>query len=352
MVKVKIVGAGGFGGTGMIDLVLRHPKAELVELVDIENAGLPISRVWPHLAGHCDMTITAPDASKPGSGEDVVFFATPDRVGMTLAPDYVEAGVKVIDYSGDFRFTDADVYAGYAARIGKDTAHLAPGLLDKCVYGLPELHRSEIGAADVVGNPGCFAVSATLGLYPAVKAGIVDAAALIADAKTGISGAGKKPAAPFHYPLMYDNMKAYKVAKHQHCYEIEHELSVAGGTKANVTLTTQVVPVCRGIMTCCYGKLDAGWVDAAKLAKLYGETYADEPFVDVAGPDGSASNTDVRGTNRCKLWVNCDDATGMLLVVSHIDNLMKGQASNALQNMNILFDIDETTGLDFPGLFP
>lgn len=352
MVKVKIVGAGGFGGTGMIDLVLRHPDAELACLIDIENVGLPISSVWPHLEGHCDILIESPDADKPGSGEDVVFMATPDRVGMKLAPAFVEAGVKVVDYSGDFRFTDEKVYAGYAGRIGKDASHLSPGLLGKCVYGLPELHRAEIAKADVVGNPGCFAVSATLGFYPAVKAGIIDVTSLVADAKTGISGAGKKPAPAFHYPLMYDNMKAYRVAKHQHTYEIEHELSQAAGKQISITLTTQVVPLCRGIMTTIYGKLDDGWADAEKLTALYRDTYGAESFVRVAGPDGSASNTDVRGTNLCKLWVNCDPNTGQLIVVSHIDNLMKGQASNALQNMNIMFGLDETAGLNFPGLFP
>ena len=352
MVKVKIVGAGGFGGTGMIDLVLRHPEAELVKLVDVENVGSPISRVWPHLEGHCDMEIASPEDDTPGDGEDVVFFATPDRVGMKVAPAFVKAGVKVVDYSGDFRFAEAKVYAGYAGRIGKETGHLAPELLAKCVYGLAELHRDAIAKASVVGNPGCFAVSATLGLYPAVKAGVVDVSSLIADAKTGISGAGKKPAPAFHYPLMYDNMKAYKVAKHQHTYEIEHELSAAAGKKVNVTLTTQVVPVCRGIMTCCYGRLDKGWVDAAKLVKLYRDAYAGEPFVRVVGPEGTASNADVRGTNLCKLWVNCDPATGQLIVVSHIDNLMKGQTSNALQNTNVMFGLDETAGLMVPGLFP
>ena len=352
MVKVKIVGAGGFGGTGMIDLVLRHPEAELTALIDVENVGSPISKVWPHLEGLCDLVIASPDDDTPGGEEDVVFFATPDRVGMTSAPAFVKAGVKVVDYSGDFRFADREVYAGYAARIGKDAEHLAPDLLKKCVYGLPELHRSEIADASVVGNPGCFAVSATLGFHPAVKAGVVDVSSLIADAKTGISGAGKKPAPAFHYPLMYDNMKAYKVAKHQHTYEIEHELSAAAGKKVNVTLTTQVVPLCRGIMTCCYGRLDAGWADAAKLTKLYQDTYAGEPFVRVVGPEGAASNTDVRGTNLCKIWVNCDPTTGQLVVVSHIDNLMKGQTSNAMQNMNVMFGLDETAGLDFPGLFP
>jgi N-acetyl-gamma-glutamyl-phosphate reductase common form len=234
MIKVKVVGAGGFGGAGMIDLILRHPHAKLHKLVDVENAGEPISKVWPHLAGYCDMVIESPDKDKPGDGESIVFMATPDRVGMSLAPAYVKAGVKVVDYSGDFRFNDARVYAGYAGRIGKDTAHLSPQLIKDSVYGLAELHRKEIAKASVVGNPGCFAVATILGLYPAVKAGAVDITSVVSDAKTGISGAGKKPAPGFHYPMRYDNMNAYKIAKHQHCYEIEHELTSAAGSKVNV----------------------------------------------------------------------------------------------------------------------
>ena len=352
MVKVKIIGAGGLGGAGMIELVLRHPDAKLHKLIDVENVGLPISKVWPHLEGCCDLVVDSPDSDRPGDGSDVVFMATPDRVGMKLAPAYVKAGVKVVDYSGDFRFRDAKVYAGYATRIGKETAHLSPELLPKCVYGLAELHRKEIAKASVVGNPGCFAVAATLAFYPAAKEKIVDIASLVADAKTGVSGAGKKPQPSFHYTLRYDNMNAYKIAKHQHCFEIEHELSEAAHSPVHLTLTTQVVPVCRGIMACCYGRLDKGWVDAKKLTQLYRDTYAGEPFVRVVGPEGAAASSDVRGTNVAKLWINCDPATGQLIVVSHIDNLMKGQAANALQNMNLMFGIKETAGLELPGQFP
>jgi N-acetyl-gamma-glutamyl-phosphate reductase len=352
MVKVKVIGAGGFGGAGMIELVLRHPEARLHKLLDIENVGSPISKVWPHFEGCCDLVIESPDADTPGDGEDVVFLATPDRVGMKLAPAYVKAGVKVVDYSGDFRFRETKVYAGYATRIGKETTHLAAELLPKCVYGLAELHRAEIAKASVVGNPGCFAVAATLGFYPAAKEKVVDVTSLVSDAKTGVSGAGKKPQPTFHYPLRYDNMNAYKVARHQHCYEIEHELSQAARTTVHLTLTTQVVPVCRGIMACCYGRLDAGWVDAKKLTRLYRDTYAGEPFVHVVGPEGAASSSDVRGTNLAKLWVHCDPTTGQMIVISHIDNLMKGQASNAVQNMNIMFGLEESAGLELPGQFP
>jgi len=352
MVKVKIIGAGGLGGAGMIELVLRHPHAKLHKLIDVENVGLPISKVWPHFEGTCDLVVQSPDSDRPDDGSDVVFMATPDRVGMKLAPAYVKAGVKIVDYSGDFRFRNAKVYAGYASRIGKETVHLSPELLPDCVYGLAELHRKEIAKASVVGNPGCFAVASTLAFFPAAKEKIVDIASLVSDAKTGVSGAGKKPQPAFHYPLRYDNMNAYKIAKHQHCFEIEHELSEAAHSPVHLTLTAQVVPVCRGIMACCYGRLDKGWVDAKKLTQLYRDVYAGEPFVRVVGPDSAAANSDVRGTNVAKLWVNCDTATGLLIVVSHIDNLMKGQAANALQNMNLMFGLKETAGLELPGQFP
>jgi N-acetyl-gamma-glutamyl-phosphate reductase len=320
--------------------------------VDIENAGKPISAEFGHLAGLCDMVITHPDQDDPADGSDVVFCATPDRVGMVLAGKYVKAGVRVVDYSGDFRFGDTETYAGYAGRIGKDPKHLAPELLPKSIYGLAELHRDKIKTATVVGNPGCFAVSVILGMTPAVKAGAVDTGTLIADAKTGVSGAGKKPAATFHYPLRYDNMNAYKVAAHQHSYEVNRQLSLKAGKDLNVCLITQVVPVCRGIMTTCYGKVNAGFADAAKLVKLYRDTYAGEPFVRVIGPEGSTNSVAVRGTNFCNVWVNFDKGTGTLVVVSHIDNLMKGQAGNALQNMNIMFGLPETSGLMRPPQFP
>jgi len=352
MVKVKIIGAGGFGGTGMIELLMAHPEAKLVKLIDIENAGKPISAEFGHLAGLCDMVITAPDADDPNDGADVVFCATPDRVGMSIGPKYVKAGLRVIDYSGDFRFGDVETYAGYAGRIGKDPKHLSPELLPKSTYGLAEVNRERIKSATVVGNPGCFAVSCILGFMPAVKAGVVDFGSLIADAKTGVSGAGKKASATFHYPMRYDNMNAYKVAAHQHSYEVNRQLSLKAGKDINVCLITQVVPVCRGIMTTCYAKVDSGMADVAKLVKLYRDTYAGEPFVRVIGPEGSTSNAAVRGSNFCNLWVNFDKATGQMVVVSHIDNLMKGQAGNALQNMNIMFGIKETAGLMSVPQFP
>ncbi|MBM4144294.1 MAG: N-acetyl-gamma-glutamyl-phosphate reductase [Lentisphaerae bacterium] len=351
MIKAKVVGAGGYGGVGIIELLLKHPRARIARLVDVEHAGNPISAIYPHLRGFCDMTITAPDAPE-AEPPDVVFMATPDGVGMSLAPAVLEAGAKVIDYSGDFRFNTARAYAEYARRIGRDQRHASPDLLPEAVYGLAELHRDEITpAARLVGNPGCFAVSCILGLAPALKHGVILPDGMICDCKTGVSGAGRKPKANFHYPAMQDNMSAYRLAGHQHVCEIERELGLVGGRDLRVTFTAQVVPVCRGIMSTLYGRL-SGSVAAADVAALYRVFYAGSPFVRVWDADAALGTSFVRGTNYCNLAVSVDARCDMLRVVSYIDNLVKGQAGSALQNMNLLFGLPETTGLDRPGQYP
>jgi len=351
MVKVKIIGAGGFGGVGMIELLHRHPEAEVGWLVDIENVGRPISEVQPHLRGICDLKILSPEETLVET-PDVVVSATPDQVGMRHAADHVAAGAKVIDYSGDFRFRSIETYRAYAETIGREPEHAAGALLAESAYGLTELHREEIRAAKVVGNPGCFAVSVILGIAPAVKAGVIDRGAIIADAKTGASGAGKKPSPALHYPVRYENMNAYKVLQHQHQFEIEHELGRLAGERVHVVLTTQLVPLSRGIMTTLYGRLDAGWADARKVWDLYHDFYAGEPFVRLMPPGAASSNAAVRGSNFCDVSVHVDTATGTLLAVSHIDNLMKGQAGSALQNLNVVCGLEETAGLLFPGQYP
>ena len=334
-----------------MDLLLGHPQAEIADVVDVENVGMPIAEKFPHLKGFCDQVIQSPDAVEWGDDIDVAFTATPDGVGMRYAQQCVDSGTKLVDFSGDFRFNTPEAYAEYAGRLGRSADHAAADLLGESAYGIAELHRDAIRNAKIVGNPGCFAVSCILGAAPAVKAGLVDPASLIFDSKTGISGAGIKPAATFHYPSRYENMNAYKIAKHQHCMEIERELGLLAGDKLQVTLTTQVLPVCRGIMTTVYADMGDG-VSADDLLAAYREFYADSYFVRVAGPDGSASNNDVRASNFCVVWVNTDPRTGRMIVMSHIDNLMKGQAGSALQNMNLVCGLEEKAGLERPAMFP
>jgi len=350
-IRVGIVGAGGYGGCGAIELLLGHPNAEIAALMDKQDVGKPISDLYPHLKGFCDMPLIDPDDKDCPDDFDVVLFSTPDGVGQNGAAAWLEKSVKVIDYSGDFRFNDLETYKGYAARIGREKEHASPHLLPRSVYGLAELHRKEIAGTNLVGNPGCFAVSCILGLAPALKSGIIEIKSIICDAKTGVSGAGKNPSPVFHYPARYDSMNAYKISGHQHVYEIERELSIVAAGDIRVTFTPHVVPLCRGILTTIYGQLKEGQeIETVKDAYL--SMYDDATFIRVFGPERAQSSNDVRGSNFCNLSLNIDDRTGKLIVVSMIDNLVKGQAGSAVQNMNIMFGLEETAGLFKSGRYP
>ncbi|RLB18397.1 MAG: N-acetyl-gamma-glutamyl-phosphate reductase [Deltaproteobacteria bacterium] len=350
-IKIGIIGAGGYGGCGAIELLYAHPHAEIAVLLDKQDIGRSISDLYPHLKGFCDLPLMDPDDPAVPDDLDAVFFATPDGVGQQEAGGWLEKGVKVVDYSGDFRFNDAHSYEAYAARIGRQQAHAAPELLPLSVYGLAELHRNEIQNTSLVGNPGCFAVSCILGLAPAAKEKLIEITSIVCDAKTGVSGAGKKPAPGFHYPARYDNMNAYKISGHQHVFEVERELSLLAGEDVIMTFTPHVVPVCRGILTTIYAQLNPG-ISLPKIVDAYRSFYGDDVFVRVFGPDVPQGTANVRGSNFCNLSVNMDDRTGKLVVVSHIDNLVKGQAGSAVQNMNIMFHFEESAGLMKPGLFP
>jgi N-acetyl-gamma-glutamyl-phosphate reductase len=353
MIQAKIVGAGGYGGVGLIEFLLRHPEVNIACLVAKDDVNIPITQIYPHLTGHLDHMIVSPDDPAAQRDFDVVFFSTPDKVGMRLAAEERKRGAKVIDFSGDFRFRTESDYAEYARRINLDPVHYAPELLPESVYGLPELGVSDFENANIVGNPGCFAVSVLLGFAPALKAGIVDAAHLIADCKTAVSGAGKKPNPLFHFPARHDHMNAYRLSGHQHVCEVEQNLGKLAGSEAVLTFTAQVVPATRGILSTLYARLDEG-IDREAVVKLYRDFYADSTFVKVF--DRSAATglgtAHVRGSNACFLIVDTDERTGTLRVVSHIDNLVKGQAGSAVQNMNRLFGFPENMGLEQPGAYP
>jgi len=350
-IRVGMIGAGGYGGCGAIELLLGHPQAEIAALIDKEDVGKPISALYPHLKGFCDLPLLDPNDPNRPDDFHVVFFATPDGVGQKEAPSWLGKGVKVIDYSGDFRFNDLETYKGYAARIQKKEEHASADLLPQSVYGLAELHRDEIAKSSLVGNPGCFAVSCILGLAPALKGNLIEPETIICDAKTGVSGAGKKPSPTFHYPARYEAMNAYKLSGHQHVYEIERELGLVAGKEIKVTFTPHVVPLSRGILTTIYAQIKAGQ-DLKAVRGTYESFYEGETFVRIFGPDTPQSSVDVRGSNFCNLSLNVDERTGKLIVVSLIDNLVKGQAGSAVQNMNIMFGLEETAGLLRPGQYP
>ena len=350
-IKVGIIGAGGYGGCGAVELLIDHPGAEIAALIDKQDVGKAISDLYPHLKGFCDIPIIDPDDPDCPDNFDVVFYATPDGVGQRDAKKWLAKGTKVVDYSGDFRFNDPVVYKDYAERIGKTWDHASPELLSESVYGLAELHRDEIKGTNIVGNPGCFAVSCILGLAPAVSESLIDKNSIICDAKTGVSGAGKNPSPTFHYPARYEAMNAYKVSGHQHVFEIERELSLIGSDEIKITFTPHVVPLARGIMSTIYGNLK-GTKNVEEVIDIYTNFYKDSGFVRIFGPEKVQTSTDVRGSNFCNLSINIDERTGKLIVVSLIDNLVKGQAGSAVQNMNIMFGMEETAGLLKPGRYP
>ena len=352
MKKIKLIGATGYGGLGMIEILLRHPEFRLVAAAAVQDTGKPVSAVWPYLEGWCDLPILSPDDPACRDCDcDAVVLATPDGVGQRLAPAEIARGRKVIDYSGDFRFNSADAYAEYARRLGRDPIHAAPDILPGAVYGLTEFHRADIASARLVGNPGCFAMACLLGLLPAVREGLVEPVGLVCDGKTAVSGAGKKPSAGHHFPERCDSMGAYRLSGHQHVMEIEHELSRAAGKEIRIAFTAQVVPMRRGIMATLYGRLPPG-VGQAKALDAYRSVYAREPFVKVGDGAAAADTGGVSGSNRCLITIACDERSGTFRVVSHIDNLMKGQAGSAAQNLNALFGLPETLGLDAPGAHP
>ncbi len=349
-IKACIIGAGGYGGAGAIEILLRHPGVEIIALIDKQGAGEKITRLHPHLEGFCNLTVIPPEDTENIDSPDVVFFATPDGVGQVEAGYWLDRGAKIIDYSGDFRFNDLEDYTEYAARIGREKGHSSPDLLKDTVYGLPEINRDKISQARIVGNPGCFAVSCILGLAPGLKSEIIEPEGIICDAKTGVSGAGRNPRPQFHYPARYEAMNAYRIGEHQHVIEIEKQLEIISNRSLHITFTPHVVPLSRGILSTIYARATAGQ-NLKSAIDAYKSFYRDEPFIRIL-ESGPGLSTDVRGSNFCNISINYDRRSHTFIIISMIDNLLKGQAGNAIQNMNLMFGFDETEGLFYPGQYP
>ncbi|MBP7584740.1 MAG: N-acetyl-gamma-glutamyl-phosphate reductase [Spirochaetes bacterium] len=348
MKKALIVGATGFGGLGLIEILLRHPGMEIQQLVARKDVGQKLSAVFPHLAGYCDLQVQGNDEIDY-SGVDIAFFSTPDRAGMTLIKEFSARGIPVIDFSGDFRFRTTSDYSVYAKNKGMDDTHLAPDALAGAVYGLPEMYADEIRKAKLVGNPGCFAICMILGLLPAVSEGIIASDVIICDGKTGVSGAGKNPGEANFYPQRYEDVNTYREGKHQHLVEVENVINRAGKANHTILFVPQIVPLNRGIMVTIYAEPKAG-IDTAKVTELYRSFYRDKPFVTVT--ERSPHTTDVRGSNRCEVRAMVDPRTGRLFITSVIDNLVKGQSGNAVQCANLMLGFDETAGIAQPPFYP
>ena len=351
--RAQIVGATGYGGLGMTEQLVRHPEIEIAALLAKTDVGKPISDFFPHLRGFCDRVVEEAQEDRVGQDADVVIFSTPDRVAMQYAPRLYEAGVALLDYSGDFRFRDRGAYERYAARqpsvAGKP--HGCPELLARSAYGVPELFRDELRGARLVGNPGCFSVAMELALAPALRAGLIEPRSIVVDGKTGISGAGKKPTPTFHFPERVENVTPYRIASHQHGAEAAAHLGRYAGTEVGLTFVPHLVPISRGIECTCYAQLRAS-TSADQAQELYLEAYRGEPFVRVLPLGVAPGPKAVHGSNLCDLSLFVDGENDRLVVVSSIDNLLKGQAGMALQNINLMLGLEETLGLDRIPLYP
>lgn len=346
MIRVGIVGGTGYTGVELLRLLAGHDGVEIAAVTSRSDAGQRVDAAFPNLRGHCDLVFVAPDDARLET-LDAVIFATPNGVAMEHVPVLLDAGVRVVDVSADFRLRDADEWSRwYGGR------HAAPAWLAEAVYGLPEVHRDAIRGARLVANPGCYPTAVQLGLLPLLEAGVVDATRLVADAKSGATGAGRNLRVDTLLGEQSDNTRAYAAGGHRHLPEIRQGLrDIAGerGDAPDLTFVPHLVPQIRGIHATLYAELTAD-ID---VHGLYAERFADEPFVDVM-PSGSHPETrSVRGSNICRIAVHRPDPQGMRIVVlAVIDNLVKGAAGQAIQNLNVMFGLNERSGLSSVALLP
>ncbi|TCK19260.1 N-acetyl-gamma-glutamyl-phosphate reductase [Thiogranum longum] len=343
MIKVGVVGGTGYTGVELLRLLALHPGVQLEAVTSRGEAGTPVADLFPNLRGHVDLDFSEPDPERLAACE-LVFFATPNGIAMKMTESLLNAGVKVIDLAADFRLKDPALWEAWYGM-----PHACPGLLEEAVYGLPEVNRKSIADARLVANPGCYPTAVQLGFMPLLEYEGIDLSCLIADCKSGVSGAGRKAAVGTLLAETSESFKAYGVPGHRHLPEIRQGLETVSGQQVGLTFVPHLTPMIRGIHATLYLQLDDPDLD---LQSLFEARYRDEPFVDVL-PAGSHPETrSVKGANHCRLAVHRAPASNVVVVLSVIDNLVKGAAGQALQNMNIMFGLDEAAGLRGIALLP
>ena len=344
MFKVAIIGATGYTGLELLRILVGHPVVEVVEVTSESYTGKRLSDVFPGMRGMCDLELLSFDPQRVSEKADLAFVCLPHGASMKVTKELVSRGMRVIDLSGDFRFKDVSVY-----ELWYKVTHEVPQLLEQAVYGIPEIFRDEIAQAQLVANPGCYATSVILALYPLLKQGFIRGT-VIADCKSGVTGGGRKLNQRFHFPECNESFMAYSVSGHRHNPEMEEVLKRATQMDVDVLFIPHLVPMNRGILSTLYVEL-AESVGIADVVNAYQEAYGDEPFVRVY-PEGELPTTkDVRGTNYCDIGFVYRDDVKRLVVVSVIDNLVKGASGQAVQNMNVMLQIDETAGLNLAPLW-
>lgn len=342
MIKVGIVGGTGYTGVELLRFLVNHPEVQLHAVTSRAEAGTPVADIFPNLRGYVDITFT--DPSQDTLNEcDVVFFATPNGTAMQTTPQLLEAGVKVIDLSADFRIKEIAVWEKWYGM-----THACPDLVAEAIYGLPEINRAAIAKARLIACPGCYPTAVQLGLLPLLQADVIETTPLIADAKSGVSGAGRKAAVATLMGEAGESFKAYNVAGHRHLPEIVQGLNQVAKQPVNFTFVPHLVPMIRGIHATLYATLKT----EVDLQNLFEEQYRKEPFVDVLPARAHPETRNVRGTNRCQLAVHRPQNGQMIVILSVIDNLVKGASGQAIQNMNIMCGLPEDMGLKQIALLP
>ena len=345
MVRVGVYGASGYTGQELLRLLLRHPAVEVVAVTSRRYAGKSVTEVYPTFTGLTDLIFMDASPEEVAAKCEHVFLALPHAVSMSVAPLFLQAGKKVVDLSADFRLRSVDTYAAWYGR------HTAPDLLMEAVYGIPELYRDAIRTARIVANPGCYPTSIILGLAPLLREGWIEPNSIIADSKSGVSGAGREPQVASLFCEVAEAFKAYKVAQHRHTPEIEQELGVLAGRELRVSFTPHLLPISRGILSTIYATLSEK-ITATDVNDLYKVFYRNESFVRIYKKGNYPNISSVRGSNYCDIGVAVDDRTGRVIVISVIDNLVKGAAGQAIQNMNLQWGMKENFGLEMISLYP
>jgi N-acetyl-gamma-glutamyl-phosphate reductase len=338
MIRAAVVGATGYAGAELVRILAGHPDVELAVITSRQHAGVALSEVFPAFRGLVDTVCEAYTPERVAGGADVAFLALPHRLPMAIAPPLLDRGIKVIDLSADFRFRDRARYEAHYQ------PHTAPEWLERSVYGLSEVFAASIREAQLVGNPGCYPTSVLLPLVPLLKANLLDTRSLIADAKSGVSGAGRSPSLTSLFSEVTESFKPYKVASHRHNPEMDEILGHAAGVPVHITFVPHLVPMSRGMLSTIYALPREGTTPES-LRRCLEEFYARSAFVRLL-PDARLPDTrSVRGTNFCDIAVRMDDGARRVILMSAIDNLVKGAAGQAVQNMNLMWGLDERRGL-------
>ncbi|MBI3398817.1 MAG: N-acetyl-gamma-glutamyl-phosphate reductase [Deltaproteobacteria bacterium] len=344
MIKTAILGGSGYTGLELLRILESHPKAEVIAVTSRQYKGCKLEEVFPSLNGFSKLKFGDPANFNVLSKADLIFSALPHHTSMEIVPELLKKGKKVIDLSADFRLKDAKTYEAWYGK------HIAKNLLKKAAYGLPELHRGKIKNAELVANPGCYPTGAILGLAPAIAAGIIDVNTIVIDSKSGVSGAGRSASLDTSFAEVNEGFKAYKVGEHRHTPEIEQEISLIAGKIITVTFTPHLLSVNRGILSTMYASLNSKGVTYSKAVDIYKKYYNNEFFIRMMPEDVFPNTAQVKGSNFCDIGLKIDKRTGRLIVITAIDNLVKGASGQAVQNMNIVFGLPETTGLGTPPL--